>query len=135
MDSFIRWRWEIPWRINGLNLTPSLAVYVSNDVNQFKPSVLFMGHRQTVHEQIRHRIMRCLVWIFTVCLQDVLLKIGQKWRIPPITHKVGNGHIILIRVAKSFGINGLRLGFSSSATCTKVACVGLLILNGSEYRK
>ena len=46
--------------------------------NPYKPSVLFMGHWQTVQTQIRHRIMRCLIWIFTVCLQNVLFKFWKK---------------------------------------------------------
>ena len=36
------------------------------------------GYRQTVQIQIRHRIMRCLIWIYTVCLQNVLLKYEKK---------------------------------------------------------
>ena len=40
----------------------------------YKPSVLFVGHGQTVQTQIRHRIMRCLIRVSTVCLQNVILK-------------------------------------------------------------
>ena len=42
-------------------------------LNPVKPGVLFMGHRQTVHNQIRRRRGRRLIWFSTVCLQNVLL--------------------------------------------------------------
>ena len=40
----------------------------------FKPSVLFVGHRQTVQTQIRRRILRRLIRVSTVCSQNVLLE-------------------------------------------------------------
>ena len=42
--------------------------------NPFKPSVLFMGHRQTVKNQTKDRRTRRLVRFCTVCLQNVHLK-------------------------------------------------------------
>ena len=48
---------------------------VYKDIDPYNPSVLFMGHRQTVQIQIRHRIMRCLIRNFNVCLQKLLLKV------------------------------------------------------------
>ena len=47
-------------------------------LNPYKLSVLFMGYRQAVQIQIRHRIMRCLIRKSTVCLQNFLLKFGKK---------------------------------------------------------
>ena len=42
-------------------------------VNQFKPSVLFVGHRQTGDTQSRRRT-RCMIRVSNVCLQNVLSK-------------------------------------------------------------
>ena len=38
--------------------------------NPFKLSVLKMGHRQIVQTQMRRRMMRRLIWVFTICLKD-----------------------------------------------------------------
>ena len=38
----------------------------------------FKGHKRTVQTQIRHEIMQCLIRIFAVCLQNVLLNFGEK---------------------------------------------------------
>ena len=46
--------------------------------NPFKPSVLFVGHRQTVETQTRRRRTQCLIRVSTVCLQNVLSKFEQK---------------------------------------------------------
>ena len=64
-------------------------------LNPFKPSVLFMGHRQT---QTMHQ---CLIRTFTVCSQNFLLKFEKKWKIPPNIPKIGNGLVLLIKVGKS----------------------------------
>ena len=40
----------------------------------YKPSVLFVGHRQTVQNQIRCRKIRHLIMFSTVCKQKFLLK-------------------------------------------------------------
>ena len=42
-------------------------------LNPFKHSVIFMGHRQTVQNQIRHRRRLCLIRLCTVYLENVLL--------------------------------------------------------------
>ena len=58
-----------------------LQVQVLNVMfNPYKHSVLFVGHRQTVHTQLRRRRMRCLIRtrrlikVSTDCLQNVLLE-------------------------------------------------------------
>ena len=66
-----------------------------------EPRLLFMGHRQTVQNQIRHRIMQCLIRIFTVFLEYVLLKSKNKWKNQPNTPTLGNGFVLLISVRKS----------------------------------
>ena len=43
-------------------------------LNPFKPRALFVGHRQTVQNQIRRGNTRRLIRFSTVCLQNVLLK-------------------------------------------------------------
>ena len=43
-------------------------------VNPYKPSVLFVGHQQTVQNQITRRKIRRLIRFSTVCLQKDLLK-------------------------------------------------------------
>ena len=70
-------------------------------INPYMTSVLRMGHMQTVQTQIRHRMMRCLITIFTVCKQNVLLDFRKKWEKPPDTSKIWNGLILLMRVGKS----------------------------------
>ena len=42
--------------------------------NPYKPSVIFVGHRQTVQTQFRRRRTQHLIRVSTVCLQTVLLK-------------------------------------------------------------
>ena len=49
-----------------------------DECNPYKPSVLFMVHRQTEQIQIRHLIMRCLIRNFTVCLLYLLLEFGKR---------------------------------------------------------
>ena len=43
-----------------------------SNINQLKPSVLFVGHMQTVDIQTRRRTIRRLIRVSTVCLQNVL---------------------------------------------------------------
>ena len=45
--------------------------------NQYKPSLLFMGHWQTVQNLIRCHRMRCLIMFLTVCLQNILLRFEE----------------------------------------------------------
>ena len=53
---------------------PQSSVYVTL-FNPYKPSVLFMGHRETEKTQIRRRRTRRLIRVSTVYLQNILLKI------------------------------------------------------------
>ena len=48
------------------------------NVIPFKPSVLFVGHRQTVQTQIRHQRTRRLIRVSTICLQKFLLEFPIK---------------------------------------------------------
>ena len=48
--------------------------------NPYKPSVLFMGRRQTVQTLIRRHVLRRLIRVSTVCLQNVQLKFEYKWK-------------------------------------------------------
>ena len=50
-------------------------------INPYKPGVPFVVHRRTVQTLIRHRIMRRLIKVFTVCLQKFQLQTEQKWKI------------------------------------------------------
>ena len=43
--------------------------------NSFKPSFIVMGHQQTVKNQIRRCRTLRLIRFYTVCLQNVLLKL------------------------------------------------------------
>ena len=43
-------------------------------VNTYKPSILFVGHRQTVQTQFRLKRTLCPIRVSTICLQNVLLK-------------------------------------------------------------
>ena len=47
----------------------------SEVLNRYKPSILFVGHRQIVQNLIRRRKMRPLIRFSTVCLQKFHLKI------------------------------------------------------------
>ena len=73
-----------------------LRAYVQEDnnmsVNPYKPSVLFVGHGQTVQTHIRRRIMRRLIRVFTVYIHNVLLKINKhEKKIPRNKPENGNG--------------------------------------------
>ena len=46
--------------------------------NPYKPGIPFVAHRQTVQTLIRRRIMRRLIKVFTICLQEFQLQIEQK---------------------------------------------------------
>ena len=48
-----------------------------SNINQFKSSVLFVGHMQTVDTQTRRRTMRRLTRVSTVCLQNVLSTLNK----------------------------------------------------------
>ena len=55
----------------------NLRVFTKGGVNlkQYKPSIPFLGHRQTVLTQIRCRRMWRLIRVCTVCLKEFLFKI------------------------------------------------------------
>ena len=59
-------------------ITRSLSILHMNYLNPYKPSVLFVGHRQTEQTQIRRRRSWRLIRFSTVCLQNVLLKFKIK---------------------------------------------------------
>ena len=46
-------------------------------LNPYKPSVLFVGQRQTMQAQIRHRRTRRVIRKSHVCVQNVLLKVSK----------------------------------------------------------
>ena len=45
--------------------------------NPYMPSVLFVGHRQTVYTEIRCHKMRGLTRVSTVCLHNFLLNLNK----------------------------------------------------------
>ena len=57
--------------------------------------VIFVEHWLTMHTQIRHRIIRCIIRIYTVFLHYIILKI------PPNIPKIRNRLFLLIKVGKS----------------------------------
>ena len=48
-----------------------------SNINQFKPSVLFVGHMQIVDTQTRRRTIPRLIRVSTVCLQNVLSTLNK----------------------------------------------------------
>ena len=62
--------------------TEGQIFYSSKDfvtlINPYKHGVPFVGHRQTVLTYISRRIMRRLINVFTVRLQEFQLQIEQK---------------------------------------------------------
>ena len=56
----------------GLDIERSLNDTRNIFSNPYKPSVLFVGHQQTVQNQIRRCIMRLLIRFSTVCSQNFL---------------------------------------------------------------
>ena len=62
--------------VRGLNVFKITKFYSFTNMSHYrhtytysyKPSVLFVGHRQTVKTQIRRRRMRRLIRISTICL-------------------------------------------------------------------
>ena len=63
--------------------------------NPFKPSVLYVGHWQTLQNQIRHHTTRYLIMFSTVCLHRFLLKMNKNEKYHQTTL---NGLIKLIEV-------------------------------------
>ena len=58
-------------------LNPEIDILIKHQrvlsVNPYKPIVLFVGHRQTLQNQIRRRKMRYLIRLSTACLQMFFL--------------------------------------------------------------
>ena len=52
----------------------NVAYVYSKMFNPYKPSVLFVDHRQTVQDKIKRRKTLRLIRFFTVCKQKFLLK-------------------------------------------------------------
>ena len=89
------------------------------------PNVLFMGYRQIVQTQIRHRITRCLTRIFTTYLQYVLLKFKRKRKISSNIPKIGNELVLLIMVGKSIRRKWVKL------TCAAKVLLSAYVLASS----
>ena len=62
------------WRFTGVRNVN----FTQYNVNPYKPSVLFVGHRQRGQNQIRRRKTRRPIRFSTVCVQMFLLKFEQK---------------------------------------------------------
>ena len=60
-------------QLGALRMSDKYTLYL-NLVNPYKPSVLFVGHRQSAKTQIRRRLTRRLISFSTVCLQNSVLK-------------------------------------------------------------
>ena len=58
------------------------------EIKPYKPSVLFVGHVQTVQTQIRCRSTLRLISVSTVCLHNFLLKLDLKRKLPTNTPKI-----------------------------------------------
>ena len=87
-----------------------MCFWQQKHVNPFKPSVLFVGYRQTVPNQIRRSKMWRLIRFSTVCLQNsVSFKIWIKMKIPTNTPNIGNGLVLLIEVGKSIRLKWVNL--------------------------
>ena len=63
-------------------LTKEYDIYFLNSLVCYKMQTQrfvepLRGLSQTVQTHIRQRIMRCLIWVFTACLHNFLLKFGK----------------------------------------------------------
>ena len=83
-----------------------LTVIPNFSINPFKANALFMGHWQTVENQIRHHRMRRLLRFCTVCLQNVLLKFEWNKNLPPNNPYIQNGFVQMIKTGKATGLYG-----------------------------
>ena len=80
-------------------VTWSLFLWFDN-INPYKHTVSFLGHRQTVKTQIRRHRTRRLVRVFTVCLQKFIKKYDKnetKYTRNPLNENMDQ----LIRMEKS----------------------------------
>ena len=90
-------------------------------VNTYKPSVLFVGHRQPVQTQIRRRRTRRLIRVSTVCLQNISLKENNEKKLPD-TPIIGNGLVQWIRVGKSIRLKWVK-GLMHHAQGPELQCL------------
>lgn len=67
----------------------------------FRPDTLFLGHMRTVQTPFRRSKMRCLIRVYTICLQTFLCNIWLKWNYLPEIPKTINELIQMNRVDKS----------------------------------
>ena len=121
------------FQIDWMKIRPEIYLRLKgvSHFNPYKPSVFFVGHRQTMQTQIRHRMMRCLIRIFTVCLQNNLSKFEKKKRkIQPKVPKLVNGLVLLIRIAKSILLQGLS--YNSTVIIFNLVCDRFLS-SGTEH--
>ena len=65
-----------------------------------------MGHTQTVQSQMTRRVMRRLIWVFTVCLKENQFMLTAGKNNLPDTPKMKNGFLQIIRM-NPFSLNGL----------------------------
>ena len=85
-------------------------------VNPKRPNVLLVGHRQTVHTQIRRHKKRRLIRVSTVCLHNALLRFEyKKENFNPLNE---NGLVQLIGVG-----NSIRLKWVKKNHVTRYATV------------
>ena len=63
----------VPYKLGRRLFPRHIHLYLRFYSNPYKPGVHFMGHLQTVKNQIRCHWTRCLITFCTVCLQNVLL--------------------------------------------------------------
>ena len=72
---------------------------------------IFYGYIQTLQILIRHRILRCLIRIFVVCLQNVLLEFGKVLKKPPNIDKIINGLVLLTMVSKLIWLENAKIKY------------------------
>ena len=90
-----------PDPVNTCMSLQSTFIMEANTMNTIMPSLLFVGHRQTVQTKIRCHRMQHLIRVSTVCLHIVLLKLIEIEIYYLTTIKFKNGFVQLIRVGNS----------------------------------
>ena len=80
-------------------------------LNQYKPNVPFVGHRQTEQTQIRHSILLGLIRVSTVCLRKILLKFRKikKWKLTPNYPENRTGLVQLIKLGKYIWLQWVKI--------------------------
>ena len=104
----------------------------------YKPSVLFVRHRQTVQTQIRRRRTQRLIRVFTVCLQNILLKLwiknGKNPTEQPLIYKTELDWSNWYEWEISFGLNGLITWNLETHICYAYAYQTSTTQNNSSLR-